>query len=214
MANKNIKVGILVGILVIPIFFIMFLYLFGKNHYELPVFYPNGIYGDTPGEVHTIPDFNLTTEEGKPFTRKDMEGKIAIVDFVFTRCGSICPIMTNQFTRVQQEFKDNDDVILLSHTVDPDFDTPEVLKEYGEANRYIPGKWQFLTGTEREIYDLASKGYMITALPGDSTDEDLFVHSEKVILVDKQGRIRGYYNGVDPTMIDTLVIETRILLQE
>lgn len=212
--RSPIKTGMLAALLLIPVLFVLFLYNFGQNHFALPVFYPNGLSGEEKGQVHRIPDFQLVDQLGKPFGRKHMEGKITIADFIFTRCQTICPRMTSELTRVQEAFKNEPDVIIMSTSVDPEFDQPEVLKAYAEGFRAIPGKWYFLTGPRQKIYDLVKGGFVLPVEEGDSTSTDLVAHSERVVLVDKEGRIRGYYNGTDPAKVDTLIVETRVLLQE
>lgn len=201
-------------LLVLPVVLIFFLNT-GKTHFKpLPIFFPDGIEdSSSTGGQHVIPDFSLTDQEGKPFTRENLKGKIVIADFIFTRCGTICPKMTSELTRVQQAFKDQPDVILVSHTVDPEYDSTNVLKQYAQEYGATYGKWFMLHGPKDKLYRLARKGYVLPVDDGDGGPED-FVHSEKVVLVDKQGRIRGFYDGTNPLKVDTLMLETRLLLQE
>lgn len=205
---------LLMILLVVPVVLIVFLNT-GQNHYKpLPIFFPEGIEdSSSTGKQHVIPPFQLTDQEGNPFTEANLAGKIVIADFVFTRCQSICPQMTSELTRVQQAFKDRQDVILVSHTVDPEYDTTAVLKAYADKYGAQYGKWFMLHGSKEKLYSLARKGYVLPVQDGDGGPED-FVHSEKVVLVDKQGRIRGFYDGTNPLKVDTLILETRLLLQD
>jgi protein SCO1 len=219
-AMKKInKQAILVILLVLPVLFFLFLNQFGKNHYNIPIYYAldSVKVGDKWKKTyHTIPSFQLTNQEGKPFGRKEMKGKIVVADFFFTRCGNptFCPRMAEQMKRIQDMFEENKEVLLLSHTVDPEYDTPEVLREYADKYQAKDGKWVFLTGKKRDIYELAFQGYKINALEeGEEVTPD-FLHAVKFILLDNQGRVRGYYDGTDSKDVDRLMIELKILLYE
>ncbi|MES2628095.1 MAG: SCO family protein [Bacteroidota bacterium] len=164
---------------------------------------------------HTIPAWSFTNQDGKTITDQDYKGKIYVADFFFTSCGSICPKMTRQFLRLQWKLRDDvfDDVLLLSHTVDPETDTPERLKKYGEKNEANFTKWNFVTGDKRAIYELGVNGYLV------STQEDAlapggFLHSEKFVLVDREGRIRGFYDGTRTEEVDRCADEIKLLLKQ
>jgi len=164
-------------------------------------------------KAQTISDFEFIDQKGKMLSSKDLTGKIYVTEFFFTTCGSICPTMSNQLQRLQDKIKDKP-VVILSHTIDPDKDTPKILKEYAQKYDAQYGKWYFLTGNKEKIYDLALKDYKLSALDvGDVITPD-FAHTAKLTLVDKQGRIRGYYTGTDPKEIDRLAAEIDILLEE
>jgi len=115
--------------------------------------------------------------------------------------------------RVQNAFKDEADVVIISHTVDPENDTPPVLAKYAEKHKAIVGKWFFVTGDKKQLYDLARNSYYITAMPGDGTGDD-FIHSEKMVLIDKDKRIRGFYDGTDYFEITRLIEEIKVLQYE
>ena len=212
--KKYIKTGLLAALLVVPVFVALLLNTFGKNHYELHRL-PGGekYLKDEQGNIKTLPAFSLTDQQGKPFTEKALQGKVVIADFFFSRCQGICPKMSSQLTRVQETFDKNPDVVLVSHTVDPEYDSVKILNNYAEEFGAHYGKWYLLTGPKPDLYNLARYGYFLPVGKGDGGEAD-FIHSEKVVLLDKKGRIRGFYNGTDALQVDTLIIETRVLLQE
>lgn len=216
--NKIIKTGILVLLLVIPVFLFQYFKFFGKNHYKLPVFFAtDSVLNDkgqyTITEAHEIPDFSFKNQDGIETKGKEAKGKILVVDFFFSRCPGICPQMTNQLIRVQEKFKEDPQFQILSFTVDPEYDTVAVLKSYAQRYGAIPEKWNFLTGTKDSIYTLAQKGFFITAMEDRERPLD-FIHSEKLVLIDKEGRIRGYYNGTDSEEVDRLITEIQVLQYE
>lgn len=208
---------VLVCILMIPVLIFLFLKGFGKNEYDLPIFFQNGVdnpFQECPpsdSSQHFIPEFRFINQDGKQFGRAEMKGKITIVDFFFTSCPSICPVMSKEMERVNDHFRDEPLVQILSISIDPTFDTPEILKAYAEEHHAIPGKWQFLSGTKEETFQLARCGFVLPALDGNGVPDD-FVHSDKFILIDEQGRIRGYYSGTTREEVDLLMLETKILL--
>jgi protein SCO1/2 len=161
----------------------------------------------------TIPNFRLINQNGDTVTEKVMEGKIAVVDFFFTTCPTICPIMKREMIRVYQEFQQNEKVILLSHTIDPEHDTIEVLQDYSKRLGSDGKQWQFLTGERAYIYELAEKGYYSTAM-ADSTEPGGFVHSGGLILIDEKKRVRGIFNGTNSADTDKLIEAIHLLLNE
>ncbi len=210
-------------IIVLPVFLFIFLQTFGTNRYKLPIFYPQGteVVIKNGKEVidtiyHHIPEFTLKDQNNNIFNSKDLLGKIYVTDFFFTRCGnpSLCPKMSSELVRIQEAFEKESSVEIVSFTVDPNYDTPKVLKEY--ANRYnaTDGKWHFLTGDKKDIYQLARYSYFLTAGEEEESIKPDFIHAVKFILVDRKGRIRGYYNGVDKEEVDKLILEIKILLTE
>ncbi len=207
--NKYLFLGVLV---LLPIILVGILHFFGKNSYTLkPPFYPNGLDGQS--SQHYLPPFSFTSQSGAVYNSDSSKGKIIIADFIFTTCQTICPVMTGQMTRVQEAFKDDPNVVILSHSIDPEGDSLPVLREYAKRYGVIDSKWKLLTGKPDDIFSMAHKGYAISA-GEDNTDPQGFVHSDKMVLVDKEGRVRGYYSGIDPLKVDTLILETKILLQE
>jgi len=161
----------------------------------------------------TVPPFVLLNQEGDTVSEALVKGKIYVADFFFTSCPTICPIMKKEMLRVYEKVKGNDNFMLLSHTIDPDFDTIPLLKEYAKRLGSDGKQWQFLTGQRESIYELAEKGYYATAMP-DSTEPGGYVHSGGFILVDKQSRVRGVYNGTDAKEVDLLIEDLFILSEE
>ena len=228
--QKLTKAGLLIALLVVPAFVFLFLKAFGTNQYALRTYYPR--IDSTTGEpiirkkveyrrevndtlFHQVPDFALTDQNGREVTMAITGGKVSIVNFIFTRCLGVCPKTSAQMSRVQDLFLDNSNVVLVSYSVDPGHDRPAVLRDYAATYGAKPGKWFFLTGDKKAIYSLVREGYKLPiADTGEQTQslEDQFIHSERLVLVDKDRHIRGYYNGTDPEEIDRLVLETRILL--
>jgi len=145
---------------------------------------------------HKIAPFAFTNQNGKTITQKDYEGKIYVADFFFTNCQSICPKMTKNMAWLQGQIKDMADVMLLSHSVTPDVDTVPVLKAYAEKEGAIDGKWNLVTGDKKDIYYIARKSYLAVKTTTSSELYDM-VHTENFILVDKKGRIRGFYDGTN-----------------
>jgi protein SCO1 len=236
MSQKTIKAGILIAALVVPALIFLYLKGFGENHYNLPYMVPR--IDSTTGNVmmrenpnpkwdqpkmdtvfHTIPDWKLIDENGATFSGSSLKEKIYVADFFFTRCGSICPKMSSQLTRVQDVFSKEDEVQFASFSVDPTHDTPEMLREYAKKYDAKAGKWHFFTGTKTQIYPLAVKGYYIPVADASEYDkavktpDETFIHSEKLILVDKEGHIRGFYDGTDKKDVDRLILEIRVLLK-
>ncbi|MCY7310147.1 MAG: SCO family protein [Chitinophagaceae bacterium] len=181
-----------------------------------PDFTPEWINKSDAGysSIHHIPAFSFTNQNGETITEKTVEGKIYVADFIFTRCGSICPKMTNNMGILQSAFKNNKEVLLLSHSVTPDMDSVPVLKKYAEEKGIISDKWHLLTGKETEIYDLAKKQYFAGDTIGYYQTGNEFLHTENFILVDKLRRIRGVYNGTLPLEMERLTDDINTLLKE
>lgn len=171
-----------------------------------------------PGEgapvSHRIRPFRLIDQRNAPFTEADLRGRIAVVDFFFTTCPAICPLLATSMGDVQQAFQDDHRVVLLSHSVTPDTDTPEVLARYADAHDVHFDKWRLLTGPKSEIYDLGRHYYFVDEDLGGTRNEDDFLHTENFILIDGERRIRGVYNGLDPDSIRSLIADIRVLQLE
>ncbi len=172
-----------------------------------PDFTPEWINKSDAGytSIHTIPAFSFTNQNGETITEKTVEGKIYVADFIFTRCGSICPKMTANMGLIQDKFKNDDEVILLSHSVTPEMDSVPVLKRYAENKGIISGKWHLLTGNKDAIYTIAKKQYYAGDTIGYYQTGNEFLHTENFILLDKKRRIRGVYNGTLPVEMDRLI---------
>ncbi|PHR13686.1 MAG: SCO family protein [Aequorivita sp.] len=163
-------------------------------------------------KYHTIADFSLINQNGDTITQEDYKNKIYVADFFFTTCQTICPIMTEHMVKIQEELKNDDEVLLLSHTVTPEIDSVAQLKKYTMEKGVNDAKWNLVTGDKKEIYDLARKSYL-AAKDVPYSDNDL-VHTENFVLVDKKKRIRGFYDGTDPEAIEKLLADIQILKQE
>jgi len=159
---------------------------------------------------HTVSDFNLTNQNGVVITSKDYENKIYVVDFFFTSCPSICPIMTNNMLKIQEEFIDNSQVKLLSLSVTPEIDNVKVLKQYAIEKGVNDSKWNITTGPKKHIYELARKSYFAVVEQGDGGLQD-FIHTPNFILIDTKKQIRGIYDGTDENEILRLVEDIKIL---
>ncbi len=164
-------------------------------------------------ENHTVSDFNLINQNGKVITQEDYKNKIYITDFFFTRCPSICPIMTNNMVKVQEEFLKNKDVMMLSLSVTPIVDSIPVLREYATKKGVDDSKWNITTGDKKHIYELARKSYFAVVEQGDGGMQD-FIHTPNFILVDKKKQIRGIYDGTDDEEILRLIKDIHILREE
>lgn len=159
---------------------------------------------------HTIADFELVNQNGDTITEEDYEGKIYVADFFFTTCPTICPIMTQNMAEVQQRLGKSSDVLLLSHTVTPQIDSVAQLKKYALEKGVNDEIWNLVTGDKPQIYDLARKSYLAVKTDGDGGPYDM-IHTENFILVDKERRIRGFYDGTKPEEMDRLLEDIEIL---
>ena len=156
---------------------------------KLPIFGEKEIT-KTDTTYHTIGNFRLVNQDSAIITDESLEGKIYVADFFFTSCRTICPIMKTQMRRVYEVVEDDPEVLIVSHTIDPEYDTVALLKDYSERLGVDSDKWHFLTGNKDSIYYLAQTSYFVTAME-DGTEPDGFIHSGAFLLIDKKGRIRG-----------------------
>lgn len=156
--------------------------------------------------------YSFRNQDNQPVSQDLFSGRILVADFFFTTCPTICPIMKSQMLRVYETFKGNDQVILLSHTIDPEHDSVEVLHEYADRLGIDAGGWHMVTGDQEEIYDTAYR-YGLAAAE-DERAPGGFIHSGSFTLVDRQGRIRGYYKGTEDDPVNQLIKDIRRLLDE
>ncbi len=212
--SSLIKQGGFVVILAgVPI--LLFFLLTAYRDWKAPGFYGSTTTNEQGETVHhKIPDFTFTNQQGQSVTEDDLNGQITIVNFFFTSCPTICPKMMNKLKRVQNKFAENDKVQILSHTVDPEHDSVDVLADYGQRLSIKPGMWDLVTGDKRKIYKMARSGYELVAVEGKKGDGSGFVHSERVALIDWERRIRGYYEGTEDEDIDKLMEDVRFLLKK
>ena len=173
----------------------------------------------TPGSIeeqrfHKIPDFKLLDQTGDTITQDTFNNKIYITDFFFTTCPGICPKMTGNMAKIQEEFKDDDDVLLLSHSVMPTTDTVSALRVYATNNNVIDDKWHLVTGDKNEIYTLGRDQYFVESDLGEEKSIDDFLHTENFLLIDKNKHIRGIYNGLNRASIAQLMTDVKALQTE
>lgn len=200
-----------------PRFVWMFLLLAGilapsckeEKQETLPIMgQPTVVDGDTI--PYTIPAFALLNQDSSQITNSSLKDKVFVADFFFTSCPTICPRMKAQMLRVQKKFAEEDQLMLVSHSIDPEFDQVPILKTYADRLGVKADKWHLLTGDKEDIYKLA-RSYMVTALE-DSTSPGGYAHSGAFILVDKQQRIRGFYDGTLPDDVNNLMDDIEFLL--
>jgi protein SCO1/2 len=204
-----------IGLFLAVVFLVPLLAYAGYVFYErkfqkLPVYGKNLSVGNDI--EHKIPSFTLVNQDGKASGTHDWSNKIVVVDFFFTHCPVICPRMTNSLKKIQASVPVND-IMIGSISVDPARDSAEALKKYAEKFAINTANWNLLTGEKKEIYKLARNGFFIVATDGDGGDND-FIHSEKLVLVDKQKRIRGYYDGTDDSEVNSLIEDIKKLQHE
>jgi protein SCO1/2 len=162
---------------------------------------------------HTIADFKLTNQNGETITNKDYKDKIYVADFFFTRCQTICIAMAYHMSELQDFYKKDADILFLSHSVTPVIDSVAVLKEYADRKGVVDGKWNVTTGAKKHIYELARKSYFAVLDEGNG-DENDFIHTEQFVLVDKDRRIRGYYDGTEKEDMAKLKKDIVLLKEE
>ena len=162
-------------------------------------------------KYHKISDFKLKNQNGKEITQANYKDKIYVADFFFTTCQDICPVMTKNMYQLQEELKNDNEVLLLSHTVIPEVDTVEQLKEYAIENNVDDSKWNLLTGDKKQIYELARKSYL--AVEDSNFNEFDMIHTENFMLIDKEKQIRGFYDGTNSEEINRLLKDIEILKQ-
>jgi protein SCO1 len=162
---------------------------------------------------HTIPAFSFTNQDGKTVTDKTFEGKIYVANFFFTTCKTICPKMSSGIQQVQERLKEFPDLLFISHTVNPQYDTVEALKAYAQMVHGNTATWHFVTGDKKAIYDMGIHGYLLP-VGEDVAAEGGFLHSEQLVLVDKEKRIRGFYDGTSVKAITDLIDDIKTLAAE
>jgi protein SCO1/2 len=176
------------------------------------------IWSDPDGhelrDFHQIGAFELINQDSQLISNESLDGKIYIADFFFTTCPGICSKMTSNMSIVQEAFMDDDDVLLISHSVTPQKDSVSVLKAYAEARGVKSGKWHLLTGDRSVIYNLGRKNYFVEEDLGLTKNDDEFLHTENFVLIDRAGRIRGIYNGLNKGSVQQLIEDIKVLKKE
>lgn len=206
--KKKFRVGqqiskFFLGVILMGLLFFAAVFFYSSFQKALPVL-------GEPG--HTVGNFSFIDQDGKTITGKDVEGKIRIAEYFFTTCKGICPVMNNNLKAVQDAFKQRNDVIILTHTVDPGVDSVAELKKYAQSIHATPGKWEFLTGDKYELYKMAQQDYLLSADTATAASDDgAFIHTQYITLVDKQNRIRGFYDATDKQSVQQLIADIKTL---
>ncbi|WP_424492913.1 SCO family protein [Salinimicrobium sp. GXAS 041] len=187
---------------------------------RLPVYQPSMVNAELVDKdvrevrkYHTISDFKLVNQNGDTITQDFYNNKIYVADFFFTTCQSICPIMTDHMLQIQKKLENDSEVLLLSHTVIPKADSVPQLKKYALEKGVNDEKWNLVTGDKKQIYDLARKSYLAAKSEGDGGPFDM-IHTENFVLVDKEKRIRGFYDGTNSEAIEDLLHDIELLKKE
>src|SRR6267143_1998089 len=172
----------------------------------------NALRQRTVSSYGTVPEFLLVNQDGKNFGSAQLRGKIWIADFIYTTCPGPCPMISSRMSELQKPLEKSD-VHLVSFSVDPAKDTPQVLRSYAEKWQAEPGRWDFLTGPKSAIYNLSHDGFRLAVSDG-SDAQGIPVHSTRMVLVDRHGQIRGYYDATEADAVTKLVADTNHLLRE
>ncbi len=164
-------------------------------------------------DIHRVLDFSFTDQQGQKRSLHDLEGKIYVSYFFFASCSGICLKMTEELKRVQDFFSQHDEVRIVGHSVTPGIDKVKALEAYGKQKKINPQSWYLLTGEKKEIFDLARKSYFAVS-DGKDDDYENLIHTENLVLVDKEKMIRGVYNGTYPQDVNRLMEDIAVLLVE
>jgi protein SCO1/2 len=185
----------------------------------LPIYSPSMVSEELVEEdiryikkYHKINDFVLTNQNGELISQEFYQNKIYVADFFFTTCPDICPIMTENMGYLQSELKNQTDVLLVSFSVTPNVDSVDVLRSYADLKKVDDAKWNLFTGSKKEIYELARKSFLVAKNDGDGGKYDM-IHTENFVLVDKESRIRGFYDGTNEDEMKKLLVDITILKQ-
>jgi protein SCO1/2 len=216
--KKSVPTLVIMAIFSVGMIFAIYTLLTPEK--KLPVFNPADVIPKLVDKSvinitrnHKVADFKLINQNGEIVTQDDYKDKIYVADFFFTRCMTICPVMTNNMGKLQEVFKNDDEIKFLSHSVTPEMDSIPILKEYAVKKGVIDAKWNITTGDKKHIYELARKSYFAVLDEGDGGLQD-FIHTENFILVDKKRQIRGFYDGTDSKDIERLILDIKILQNE
>ncbi|KXI27107.1 SCO family protein [Paraglaciecola hydrolytica] len=185
-------------------------------YYGSAEFTPHWFSENSPELInfHQVSDFKLINQQGEYITQDKVKNKTYVASFFFTSCPGICPKMRSQLSKVQDKFMENNDVMIISHSIQPSNDTVDVLQAYAQENDINAGKWQLLTGDQDEIYALARNAYFANEDLGEFVSQQDFLHTENLVLVDGNRHIRGIYNGLNNTSVELLLKDIRLLLSE
>jgi protein SCO1/2 len=220
MFNKKLLkryAPIVLTMTVFSAFVVSSFYYVNKPIQTLPIYSPSMVSKELVEEniqfikkYHKIKDFSMKNQNGETITQEFYNDKIYVADFFFTTCPTICPIMTENMGYVQEKIKNDSDVLLLSFSVTPEIDSVEQLKKYSLEKNVIDSKWNLVTGNKKDIYNLARTSYLVAKTNGDGGKYDM-IHTENFVLVDKEKRIRGFYDGTNSKEMDQLLNDIKIL---
>ena len=209
-----------IAFLILSIIIISIIYNILDVYKPLPIYQPNRVSEELvdstiqhKSKYHKIADFSLINQNGDTITQDFYKDKIYVADFFFTTCQTICPIMTDHMNDIQQELKDDLDILLLSHSVTPEIDSVAQLKKYALEKGVIDSKWNLVTGDKKQIYELARKSYLAVKTDGDGGPYDM-IHTENFMLIDKKKQIRGFYDGTNKEDIERLLDDIEVLKEE
>ena len=216
--SEYLKIGAILAVFFLGIFFSIRIQ---TPDFTLPILNPNDL---NPGLVdeslqskgidHTVAPFSLISQNGMEITQDDVENHIRIINYFFTTCPGICLDMAKSLRKVQSKYIDNDAIKIMSHSAMPQYDTPEVLKNYADQNSVDYNRWILLTGDPVLINKLARTSYFTVLKEGEGWDEHSFIHTENLVLVDHKGRLRGYYDGTSDDDTNLLIDHIALLLNE
>jgi cytochrome oxidase Cu insertion factor (SCO1/SenC/PrrC family) len=168
-------------------------------------------------DLYPVAKFSLINQDGKKVTREDLLGKVWVASFIFTRCAGPCPQITGNMASLQADLAGQDGVALVTFTVDPDYDTPPVLRRYAKTFGADPKRWSFLTGKKEPLYHLIDKGFHLGVQENQAADRTpgtAVTHSTRLVLVDRRGHVRGLYDGTDPENLKKLRVDIKALARE
>lgn len=200
----------------LPLFFVFWYFLSSSENKPLrylAYYGPKKFIKQNDTGYHRIPEFSFVDQNNEVVNSQRVKNKIYVCEYFFTTCQSICPIMNKKLEQVYATFKDKEDFMILSHTVDPETDSISVLKAYALSHGVTDKRWLFVTGTKQHLYELARKGYLLNAEEGNGGPED-FIHTQNFALIDKEQHIRGYYDGTDSAEVSHLIRDIKLLYQE
>lgn len=203
-------------LLLIPVAFVTWFFISKSEHKPLrmlPYFGNKKMIQPGDTSYHTVKPFMFINQYNEKVTEETVKGKIYVVDYFFTTCHSICPVMSTELERVYKTFAKNNDVVILSHTVDPEIDSVDVMLKYAKLHGVNDKRWLFLTGDKKHLYDLARQSYLLNAEEGNGGEED-FIHTQNFALVDKERHLRGFYDGTDSVEVSRLITDIKLLLEE
>ena len=220
MFNKKLLkryAPLVITMTVFSAFVVSSFYYVNKPIETLPIYSPSMVSKELVEEniqfikkYHKIKDFSMKNQNGETITQEFYNDKIYVADFFFTTCPTICPIMTENMGYIQEKIKNDSDILLLSFSVTPEIDSVEQLKKYALEKNVIDSKWNLVTGNKKDIYNLARTSYLVAKTNGDGGKYDM-IHTENFVLVDKEKRIRGFYDGTNSKEMDQLLNDIKIL---